>query len=86
MRKEGYSRCLDIINNVIEKINNKENIKDIKKYLENELKNYTDKVSKEYGTDIDHFCTKAFGHFATIPEWKEFNWTEKYKVENCRIM
>ena len=28
MRKEGYSRCLDIINNVIEKINNKENIKD----------------------------------------------------------
>lgn len=39
MRKEGYSRCLDIINNVIEKINNKENIKDIKKYLENEKKN-----------------------------------------------
>jgi hypothetical protein len=38
MRKEGYSRCLDIINNVIEKINNKENIKDIKKYLENEKK------------------------------------------------
>lgn len=36
MRKEGYSRCLDIINNVIEKINNKENIKEIKKYLENE--------------------------------------------------
>ena len=56
-----------------------------KKYLENELKNYTDKVSKEYGTDIDHFCTKAFGHFATIPEWKEFNWTEKYKNANFHI-
>ena len=38
MKKEGYSRCLDIINNVIEKINNKEDIKDIKKYLENEKK------------------------------------------------
>ena len=54
MRKEGYSRCLDIINNVIEKINNKENIKDIKKYLENEkkdvekIRNNVTSTSSEY--------------------------------------
>lgn len=54
MRKEGYSRCLDIINNVIEKINNKENVKDIKKYLENEkkdvekIRNNVTSTSSEY--------------------------------------
>ena len=54
MRKEGYSRCLDIINNVIEKINNKENIEDIKKYLENEkkdvekIRNNVTSTSSEY--------------------------------------
>lgn len=54
MKKEGYSRCLDIINNVIEKINNKENIKDIKKYLENEkkdvekIRNNVTSTSSEY--------------------------------------
>lgn len=54
MRKEGYSRCLDIINNVIEKINNKENIKEIKKYLENEkkdvekIRNNVTSTSSEY--------------------------------------
>ena len=54
MWKEGYSRSLDIINNVIEKINNKENIKDIKKYLENEkkdvekIRNNVTSTSSEY--------------------------------------
>lgn len=38
MKKEGYSKCLDIINNVIEKIDNKESFKDIKTYLEEERK------------------------------------------------
>lgn len=38
MKKEEYSKCLDIINNVIEKIDNKESLNDIKKYLENEKK------------------------------------------------
>lgn len=38
MKKEGYSKCLDIINTVIEKIDNKEKIKDIKTYLEEERK------------------------------------------------
>lgn len=58
MKKEGYSRCLDIINNVIEKIDNKDNIKDIKKYLENEkkdvekIRNNITSTSSEYLDDL----------------------------------
>ena len=48
-----------------------------KDYLKNEFDKYLNKVSKEYNCDIDEFYTKAIGHFATIPEWKNFNWKEK---------
>ena len=54
MRKEGYSRCLDIINNVIEKINNKENIKDIKKYLENEKKDVEKIINNVTSTSSEY--------------------------------
>lgn len=56
-----------------------------KEYLQNEFKDYLNKVSKEYNSDIDHFCTKTFSHFATIPEWKDFNWKEKYKNAEFNI-
>ncbi len=49
------------------------------KYLKNELSKYLDKVSREYNCDIDHFCMSALGHFATIQDWENFNWREKYK-------
>ena len=58
MRKEGYSRCLDIINNVIEKINNKENIKDIKKYLENENDNLNPILRKIFGDGYTFYGIK----------------------------
>lgn len=61
-------------NEVLEKISSA-----TEKYLTDEFHNYLNKVSKEYETDIDHFCIKALGHFATIPEWKNFNWKEKFK-------
>lgn len=48
-------------------------------YLKGEFDKYLNKVSKEYNCDIDEFYTKAIGHFATIPEWKNFNWKEKFK-------
>lgn len=48
-------------------------------YLINELNKYLNKISKEYNCDIDKFYSKAIGHFATIPEWKNFNWKEKLK-------
>lgn len=48
-------------------------------YLINELNKYLNKISKEYNCDIDKFYSKAIGHFATIPEWKNFNWKEKFK-------
>ena len=50
-----------------------------KDYLKNEFDKYLNKVSKEYNCDIDDFYTKAIGHFATIPEWENFNWKEKFK-------
>ena len=61
-------------NEVLEKISSA-----TEKYLTDEFHNYLNKVSKEYETDIDHFCIKTLGHFATIPEWKDFNWKEKFK-------
>ena len=48
-------------------------------YLEKEFNEYFNKVSKEYGTDIDCFCNKALAHFATTKEWEDFNWQEKFK-------
>lgn len=50
-----------------------------KDYLKNEFDKYLNKVSKEYNCDIDKFYSKAIGHFATIPEWENFNWKEKFK-------
>ena len=50
-----------------------------KDYLKNEFDKYLNKISKEYNCDIDEFYTKAIGHFATIPEWENFNWKEKFK-------
>ena len=48
-------------------------------YLKGEFDKYLNKVSKEYNCDIDEFYAKAIGHFATIPEWENFNWKEKFK-------
>ena len=48
-------------------------------YLKSEINDYLKKVSTEYETDIDHFCLKALGFFATNSEWKDFNWKEKFK-------
>ncbi len=48
-------------------------------YLEKEIYDYLTKVSKEYSTDIDNFGNKALAYFATSSEWKDFNWSEKFK-------
>lgn len=48
-------------------------------YLKKEFNDYFDKISKDYGTDIDCFCNKALMHFATNKEWDDFNWSEKFK-------
>lgn len=50
-----------------------------KSYLKEQMDNYLNKVSKEYGVDIDRFCAKGPAHFSTISEWKDFNWNEKFK-------
>jgi len=50
-----------------------------KEYLTKQFNDYLKKVSTEYETDIDNFCTKAAANFLTIPEWKNFNWNEKLK-------
>ncbi len=48
-------------------------------YLKSEFNDYLNKISKEYETDIDHFCVKALSHFVTNSEWESFNWKEKFK-------
>ena len=50
-----------------------------KEYLEKEFNDYFEKVSKEYGTDIDCFSSKALAHFSTKQEWEDYNWKEKFK-------
>lgn len=50
-----------------------------KEYLEKEFQDYLNKMSREYGSDIDNFCTKSFSHFATIQDLEKFNIKEKYK-------
>lgn len=56
-----------------------------KNYLEKEMYDYLNKVSREYGTDIDNFGIKATSKFTTIPEWKEYNWLEKFKTAEFNV-
>lgn len=48
-------------------------------YLRQEFNNYFDKISKNYGTDIDCFSYKALPLFTTKKEWEAYNWSEKFK-------
>ena len=56
-----------------------------KDYLTQQFKNYLEKVSKEYESDIDNFCTTGTANFLTIPDWENFNWNEKFKNSNFDI-
>ena len=56
-----------------------------KKYLEKQFNDYLNKICKEYGIDIDQFSTKVPAHFATIDEFEDFNWPEKYKNSKFKI-
>ena len=67
-------------NTVLEKISSS-----TKNYLEKEMNEYLNKISKEYGTDIDNFGIKATSKFSTIPEWKEYNWLEKFKTAEFNV-
>ena len=67
-------------NSILEKISNS-----TKNYLEKEMYDYLNKVSREYGTDIDNFGMKATSKFTTIPEWKEYNWLEKFKTAEFNV-
>lgn len=61
-------------NEVLSKISNA-----AKEYLTEQFDDYLKKVSTEYETDIDNFCSKATAHFLTISEWENYNWNEKFK-------
>ena len=50
-----------------------------KDYLTEQFNNYLKKVSKEYESDIDNFCTKATANFLTLSDWENFNWNENFK-------
>jgi len=61
-------------NEVLTKISNA-----TKDYLTEQFNDYLKKVSEEYESDIDNFCTKARANFLTLPDWENFNWNEKFK-------
>ena len=48
-------------------------------YLQNQLTDYFNKISKDYNTDIDCFSYKALSHFPTQKDWKDYNWKENFK-------
>ena len=56
-----------------------------KQYIESQINDYLNKVCKEFSVDIDEFYAKALCHFATIPEWKNFNWEEKIKNAHFNV-
>ena len=61
-------------NEILSKISNA-----TKDYLTEQINHYLKKVSTEYESDIDNFCTRAAAHFLTISDWNNFNWNEKFK-------
>lgn len=67
-------------NETLEKISNA-----TEAYLTTSFKNYLEKVSTEYNTDIDHFCNKASSHFLTISDWKNYNWNDVYSKSKYDI-
>lgn len=48
-------------------------------YLEETIRTYLYKVSKEYNTDIDGFGTYAVKYFSTLQEWNDYDWLGNYK-------
>ena len=48
-------------------------------YLQKQLTDYFNKISKDYNTDIDCFSYKALSHFPTQKDWKDYNWKENFK-------
>ena len=51
----------------------------IEKYLKENISSYLNKTSEELKVDISNFYSMARRNFLTIPEWNNYNWSEKYK-------
>lgn len=58
--------------------NDKELESYISKYLEENIKNYLYKTSKELNSDIVGFGRYVVSNFLTWDEWASYNWNEKY--------
>ena len=48
-------------------------------YLKDQFNDYLNKITKQYNVDIDDFSLKGPAHFATISEWENYNWDEKFQ-------
>jgi spore germination protein KC len=48
-------------------------------FLENKIKDYLNKTSKEFNSDIDGFGKKAISKYLTIGDWNNSNWLDNYK-------
>ena len=75
------ARILSITNNS-DYLNN-DNLKTIENYLniylENQIKDYLYKTSKEYNSDIVGFGKYAVKYFTNIQDWNNYNWLDNYR-------
>lgn len=57
----------------------------LKNYLTSKMKDFLYKTSKEYKCDINEFYRLVRKKFLTIPEYKNYNWKEKYQNTEFNI-
>ena len=57
----------------------------VDEYLESKISDFLNKTISEYKCDINGFYKYAKHEFKTIPEWEQFNWSEKYLKSEFNI-
>lgn len=57
----------------------------VDEYLQSKISEFLNKTISEYKCDINGFYKYAKHEFKTIPEWKQFNWNERYLKSKFNI-
>lgn len=57
----------------------------VDEYLQSKISEFLNKTISEYKCDINGFYKYAKHEFKTIPEWEQFNWSEKYLKSEFNI-
>ena len=57
----------------------------ISKYIQNQMIEYFNKISKEYKSDISQFGKYAVYLFPTESDWKNYNWLDKFNQAEFNV-